>query len=243
VGNIQLPPTLLSRFDLIYLILDHERPDSDRRLAQHLVALYHPDGERPGLASVYSAEQLTDYISYAKEFVHPAITEEAAVALQAGYLDMRRAGLTGGKKTITATTRQLESLIRLSEAHARMRLSAEVTTQDVTEAVRIINVATQRAAVNPRTGTIDMDLLTTGHAAGERDTVLLLQEGLQELLRERAARSTTSANSLMKEIAERSTVPIDKQDVEQALRNLANEDDPIISYVKGVVTVLGGGRY
>jgi hypothetical protein len=47
-------------------------------------------------------------------------------ALKAGYLDMRRAGLVGGKRVITATTRQLESLIRLSEAHARMRLAPEV---------------------------------------------------------------------------------------------------------------------
>ena len=77
---------------------------------------------------------------------------------------MRRAGLRGGRKTITATTRQLESIIRLSEGHARMRLSEEVEVQDVEEAIRLINVAMQRAAMDPRTGQINMDLIATGRS-------------------------------------------------------------------------------
>ena len=108
----------------------------------------------------------------------------------AGYVEMRRAGLAGGKRTITATTRQLESIIRLSEAHARMRLSPEVEEADAVEAMRLMRVATQvrkgrgsrgrgyrqtyesvlcsplppqTAAMDPRTGTINMDLLNTGH--------------------------------------------------------------------------------
>src|SRR4051812_18679694 len=106
-----------------------------------------------------------------------------------GYVDMRKLG--GNKKTITATPRQLESLIRLSEAHARMRylfcldvctflhvglllqwlvgsfcddcarFSKVVERVDVAEALRLIRSALQQAAVDPRTGTIDMDLITT----------------------------------------------------------------------------------
>ena len=66
---------------------------------------------------------------------------------------------------VTATPRQLEAMIRLSEAHARMRLSHTISRDDVGEAIRLINVATQRAATDPRTGTIDMDLLTTGQGS------------------------------------------------------------------------------
>ena len=75
---------------------------------------------------------------------------------------MRKVGLRGGKKVITATPRQLESLIRLSEAHAKLHLRAEVGVDDVREAIRLIRVATQQAATNPLTGTIDMNLLSTG---------------------------------------------------------------------------------
>jgi hypothetical protein len=73
---------------------------------------------------------------------------------------MRRS--EGNRKTITATTRQLESLIRLSEALAKIRLSSAVEPKDVEEAARLIRVALQQAATDPRTGTIDMDLITTG---------------------------------------------------------------------------------
>jgi DNA replication licensing factor MCM4 len=68
---------------------------------------------------------------------------------------MRKLG--GGKKTITATPRQLESLVRISEAHARMRYSNVVERMDVAEAIRLVRVAIQQAAIDPRTGTSLMD--------------------------------------------------------------------------------------
>lgn len=76
---------------------------------------------------------------------------------------MRQLGaLGGGKKTITATPRQLESLIRISEALAKIRLSKEVLASDVNEAIRLMHVATQKAAIDPKTGKINMDAITTG---------------------------------------------------------------------------------
>lgn len=91
------------------------------------VSLFQDESSRPSKSSAYSVDELTTFISYAKEHCEPQLTEDAAQELSRGYLDMRRGGLAGGKNTITATTRQLESLIRLSEAHARMRLSPEVS--------------------------------------------------------------------------------------------------------------------
>jgi len=113
--------------------------------------------------------------------VHPVISEEAATDLISAYVAMRRMG--GSKRIITATPRQLESLIRLSEAHARMRLSAEVEPADVAEAVRLMKVATQSAATDPTTGTIDMDLITTGRSAASRT----MTQQLAALLREKFA--------------------------------------------------------
>ena len=70
---------------------------------------------------------------------------------------MRKLGQ--GSKTITATPRQLESLIRLSESLAKMRLSNVVERRDVAEAVRLIKEAQQSAATDPMTGLIDLDLI------------------------------------------------------------------------------------
>lgn len=95
---------------------------------------------------------------------------------------MRSQGGGGGNKTITATTRQLESLIRISQALAKMRLSRAINTDDVIEAIRLMRVATQTAATDPRTGTIDIDMITTGKTALSRDLLLHILEELRKLL-------------------------------------------------------------
>ena len=155
VENIQLPPTLLSRFDLIYLMLDPESPDGDAQLARHLVSLYECEETRREQARTpYSPTQLAEYISYARAHVNPAISDDSRAIIVEGYVEMRKLGLRGGhgKKTITATTRQLESIIRLSEAHARMRLSYVVEPQDVqvscraARRLRAPHASTRRAA-------------------------------------------------------------------------------------------------
>jgi DNA replication licensing factor MCM4 len=120
VENIQLPPTLLSRFDLIYLVLDKANEITDKKLARHLVSLYYREPQ--SAANVLPLETLTSYISYARKTT-PSITDEASKDLVEGYVNMRKLG--GNKRTITATPRQLESLIRISEALAKMRLSSK----------------------------------------------------------------------------------------------------------------------
>ncbi len=93
-------------------------------------------------------------------------------------------GGNNGSRTISATPRQLESLIRLSEAIAKMRLSMVVERKDVEEAVRLMKVATQAAATDPRTGRIDMDMITTGRSTANREMEEALNLSLKELLAE-----------------------------------------------------------
>jgi len=176
VDNIQLPPTLLSRFDLIFLILDQPDADLDRQLAQHLVGLYY---EKPNIITpALDHSLLREYIEYAREHIHPELTDEAAEQLLNSYLELRSSG--NGSRTIAATPRQLESLIRLSEALAKMHYRSQVLRRDAEEAIRLWKVATQTAATDPRTGRIDMDMIATGRSAEER----LMEEGLETHLKE-----------------------------------------------------------
>tara|TARA_B110000977_G_scaffold132451_1_gene168700 strand:+ start:70232 stop:71884 length:1653 start_codon:yes stop_codon:yes gene_type:complete len=181
IDNIQLPPTLLSRFDLIYLVLDKPNPETDRRLARHLVSL-HFENPPQKVTGALDATTLTDYISYARKTYTPILNDEAAEMLVEGYVDMRRLG--GGRKTITATPRQLESLVRLSESLARMRLSNVVEAKDATEALRLMRVAMQQAAWDPKTGQIDMDKILTGHSASDRRHRGQVADGIAEILAE-----------------------------------------------------------
>ncbi|KAL9252911.1 DNA replication licensing factor MCM4-like protein, partial [Drosera capensis] len=157
IDNIHLPPTLLSRFDLIYLMLDKADEQTDRRLAKHIVALHF---ENPEIAQqdILDLPTLTAYVSYARNNIHPQLSDEAAEDLTRGYVEMRRRGnFPGSSKkariclVITATPRQIESVIRLSEALARMRFSEWVEKQDVKEAFRLLEVALQQSATDPST--------------------------------------------------------------------------------------------
>ena len=120
VDNIDLPPSLMSRFDLIYLVLDKPDPVSDRRLAKHLLSMYSergflPSAVRPILASritqlfllllqetgtQFSSKELNEYISYARLNIRPKISEEATHELVSGYTQMRRS--SGNKKVCEA---------------------------------------------------------------------------------------------------------------------------------------------
>jgi DNA replication licensing factor MCM4 len=150
IDNIKLPPTLLSRFDLIYLVLDKQNEASDRRLANHIVSLYSTlakdneamdNGENIQSTELLKSNKITreffaQYISYARKMVKPQIHDSVQMDLIQEYLNMRSLG--NNKKTITATPRQLESMIRISESLAKMRLSEFVEKRDLDEAVRLI---------------------------------------------------------------------------------------------------------
>ena len=182
VENLQLPPTLLSRFDLIYLVLDKPDEAFDRRLGAHLVSLFSAAPPQP--RDVIDLETLSAYIAYAKKVCHPRISDEAKELLVSGYVGMRMQGFTGGRKTVAATPRQLESLIRTSEALARMKLQDTVTEVEVNEALRLVKCALQQAATDPVTGTLDMDLITTGRSAASRGAVRQLAQDVLGVLRE-----------------------------------------------------------
>ncbi|KAK0274926.1 MCM DNA helicase complex subunit [Friedmanniomyces endolithicus] len=236
--NIDLPPTLLSRFDLVYLVLDRIDESTDRKLARHLVSMYLEDApENASKDEILPVEFLTSYISYARANIHPAITQPAADALVRSYVAMRKLGedIRAAERRITATTRQLESMIRLAEAHAKMRLSPVVTEADVDEAVRLIQSALKQAATDARTGLIDMGLLTEGTSASERKRKEDLKKGvlacLDEMLRAHGGGSARYGD-VVRTLSEQSSVAVEGQEFAEVVRGLEQE---------GRVQVVGEG--
>ena len=174
---------------------------------------------------------LADYISYARLNIKPQITDEAASALVEGYVDMRMLGNSANhsrnKKLITATPRQLEAIIRLSEAHARLHYRSEVLRDDVVEAVRLMNVATQKAATDPTTGTIDMDMITTGQTAKGRQLLAALVSELRNVLAEQFRGKSVTFIEIQRAM-ESDTVTVQSDELEEALRQLS--DSGIVSH-------------
>jgi len=225
VANIQLPPTLLSRFDLIYLILDQPNKLHDTRLARHLVSLYYPEDSKDDSKDRYEIipmETLTAYISHARAHVNPTISDESVDELVSGYVEMRKIGQNSHRKVVTATPRQLESLIRLAEALAKMRFSDVVEKKDVIEARRLMSVATQTAATDPTTGLIDMDLIATGQSSSDRQKADLQLEAIRALLEKRTS-STIRVNQLLTQFNNQSDIELPQSEFRSLLTTLAEE--------------------
>ncbi|EFQ26263.1 MCM2/3/5 family protein [Colletotrichum graminicola] len=231
--NIDLPPTLLSRFDLVYLILDRADEKSDARLARHLLSLYLED--KPESAhtkeDILPVEFLTNYISFARANIHPTIAQDAAQELVDQYLEMRKLGqdVRAAEKRITATTRQLESMIRLSEAHAKMRLSTTVVREDVKEAARLIRSALKTAATDAQ-GRIDMSLLTEGTSAADRRKKEEIKGAVLHLLDEMTSNGQTVRwSEVARRLSEGASMPVEQNDFNESMRTLEMEGLIMIS--------------
>jgi replicative DNA helicase Mcm len=184
--QLDLPATLLSRFDVIFSIKDQPDQDRDRRLANRILAS-HRDAERPptgpteGGPPPFPTDLLKKYIAYARRNVRPALTDDALSLLEDFYVKIRRQG-EEPNAPVPITARQLEALVRLSEAAARARLSAEVEPEDARRAVRIMESFLRRVSMTPE-GKFDIDLTQGGasHSQRERlDIVMRLMRQLQE---------------------------------------------------------------
>jgi DNA replication licensing factor MCM4 len=150
------------------------------------------------------------------------------------YVEMRKLGedVRSAEKRITATTRQLESMIRLSEAHAKMRLSHEVSRDDVREAYRLIRSALKTAATDAQ-GRIDMSLLTEGTSAAERRRRQDLKDAALQLLDEMTAGGqTVPYSSVARRLGESASVPVEASEFAECMRALEMD---------GAITISGEG--
>ncbi|EAR97868.1 DNA replication licensing factor MCM4, putative (macronuclear) [Tetrahymena thermophila SB210] len=236
IDNINLPPSLLSRFDLIYILLDNHDERKDIQLASHILKLFSnssqhrlTQGQNSGYSDIdiIDKDTLIKYIAYARQEIHPKLTQEAADRLVQGYVDMRKVGLSN--KVITSTTRQLESLIRISESLAKMKLSDQVTVENVEEAIRLMKVATQSAATDPTTGLIDMDMLATGISAQKKQRILDLSDQIRGLAKSNQGvfKKGISVHELRQLLANKENIQIikiDEQEVISAVNMLVEEN-------------------
>ncbi|XAR50739.1 DNA helicase [Bertholletia excelsa] len=150
--NIDLQTTILSRFDLIFIVKDIRMYSQDKSLASHIIKVHASAGATRGeIRDSKEDNWLKRYIQYCRNECHPRLSESAAAMLQQSYVqirqDMRRqSNETGEAAAIPITVRQLEAIVRLSEALARMKLSHVANENDVKEALRLFQNSTMDAA-------------------------------------------------------------------------------------------------
>ncbi|KAJ6583774.1 mis5 protein [Mycena sp. CBHHK59/15] len=135
-ANVQMSPPIMSRFDLFFVVLDECDEKTDLNIAKHIVNVHRFQNE--AINPEFSTETLQRYIRYARTF-NPKLTPEAADVLVEKYRILRQDDATGaGRNSYRITVRQLESMIRLSEAIARANCTSEITPVFVREAYSLL---------------------------------------------------------------------------------------------------------
>ncbi|OQS55152.1 MCM4 [Ecytonucleospora hepatopenaei] len=217
VENLNLPPTLLSRFDIVALLIDKPEENQDKKVAEHIVDLFCENGGENSWSDVVPIDIFKIYLKEAKK-INPVLTKQAKDSISYAYVELRQ--LDNGN-SITATTRQLESIIRLSEAHARMRLSKEVTDADVSEAVRLIKESLLLYALDPRTGKIDMDMVISGNLRSKRLLVDDLKKEIMKILK-KGSKEGKGKSMLLSEVLK--DMKVEDSILYDALNELQGED-------------------
>ncbi len=178
--QIDLPPTLINRFDLIFPIKDLPNREKDELTASFILSL-HQNPEKA--QSEIPTTLLKKYFAYVRQKMHPKMTDQAVEELKEYYISMRNSGANaeGGIKSIPITARQLEGLVRLSEASAKIRLSKTVTKKDAQKAIEMIDYCLNQIAKDKDTGQIDIDRLTSKITATQRSSIGILKDIIHTL--------------------------------------------------------------
>ena len=181
--NISLPVTILSRFDLIFVLKDVPEKERDTKMSEHILELHMrqtPPEEPP-----ISSDLLRKYIAYAKG-ITPVLTQEAFNRLKEFYLEMRSASEVEGSP-IAITARQLESLVRISEARAKAALREEVITEDAVHAIAIMKWSLEESGIDVTSHKIDIDIIMTGKPKSLQDKLRVILNVLVDMERETGA--------------------------------------------------------
>lgn len=163
--NIALPVTILSRFDLIFVLRDEPEKELDTKMSEHILNL-HMTGAVP-VESPVPPELLRKYISYARNF-KPVLAKESLERLRDFYLEMRSASEAEGTP-IAITARQLESMVRLAEARARVAFRKEVLAEDAEAAIAIMKRSLEEVGIDISSHKFDIDIIMTGKPKSLRD--------------------------------------------------------------------------
>jgi len=179
--NVPLPVTILSRFDLIFVLRDVPEKELDTKMSEHILDI-HRTGATPAEPPI-SPDLLRKYVSYAKN-VKPVLTAEALERIKDFYLAMRSASEKTEETPIAITARQLESLVRLAEARARIALRKEVLVEDAETAIAIMNRSLKEVGVDVSSGKFDIDIIMTGKPKSLRDKLAVVLGTVVEMEKE-----------------------------------------------------------
>ena len=210
--NVNLPIPLLTRFDLIHVIRDKPSKERDTKIAQHIINLHTPKGIDQ--KSLFDSETLTKYLSYVKR-IDPKLTKEAEEKILDYYMKMRT---VEAEEMITVTPRQLEGLIRMATARARLLLKTQVEEEDAERAIYLLQNMFENAGIDVNTGKVDLGVLQ-GRPRSEVSKIQLFMDIMKSL--EGEHKTPVDEKQLVEELAK--TEKFTEEEAKNFTRKMARD--------------------
>ncbi len=237
VSQINIEPTILNRFDLMFVIREVKTAEEDRDIASHILKTHRAGqmrmqyekgvGEDISEEEVEEAEKvvkpaidpelLRKYVAYARTRVFPVLSPEAEKTLLDFYVQLREKGRQ--KNIVPINARQMEALIRLAEASARVRLSNVITKEDAERAKELLLYSMQEVLKDPQTGEFDIDVLYTGMTKSKVQKLKLVLNTIRSLTE---TQNTAKFDEILTEV---SVYGITKEELEELLEELVRKGE------------------
>jgi len=177
--QIDLPPTLINRFDVIFTLRDIPDKEKDEMIASHVLREHQKKGED----MIVPRELFRKYVAYAKQRFHPELSEEAVAEIKKFYVELRNKPVSSESalRPIPISARQLQALVRMAEASAKLRLSEKVSIEDAKKAIEIMKYYLMQVGYDYESKTFDIDRVTTGITSSQRGKIFLVRDTITEL--------------------------------------------------------------
>jgi replicative DNA helicase Mcm len=214
--QIDITPALLSRFDIIFILRDIPNKIQDEAIASHVLE----EHQQEVIREVIEPQLLRKYIAFAQKH-KPKLTDEAVAEIKHFYISLRNQSVRSESdiKPIPITARQLEAIIRLSEACARVRLSDKVTVDDAKRAIALLQHSLRQVGYDEETKTYDIDKITTGITTSKRGKIIVVKDAISKL--EAKLGKLIPIENIIQELGQ----TMSQEDIEESLNQLARAGD------------------
>ncbi len=210
--QIDLPPTLINRFDIIFTLRDIPDKDKDEKIATHVLLEHQKTGEEMFIPR----EIFRKYVAYAKQRIKPTLSNEAVEEIKTFYVDLRNKPVASesAMRPIPISARQLQALIRMAEASAKIRLSNTVLVEDARNAIEIMKYYLMQVGYDYETKTIDIDRIGSKFSSSQRSRIFTVKDTIIEL--ENRLGKLIPIEEIEKELEDKMT----KEEIDEAINKL-----------------------
>ncbi len=215
--QIDLPPTLINRFDIIFTLRDIPDKEKDERIADHVLH----EHQKKGADMIINRDLFRKYVAYSKQRIRPALDEEAVKEIKKFYVELRNRPVASESalRPIPISARQLQALIRMSEASAKIRLSEKVTKEDTQRAIKIMKYYLMQVGYDYESKTFDIDRIAGKFSSSQRNKIITVRDTITEL------ESRLGKMIPLEEIENELEGKLTKVEIEEAINKLSISGD------------------